>query len=303
MDWLQKMIDDSKAKRATGKQHLSTSIPSAATIAENHLPGNNIKDSSNITRTESIPEPSNLSRTMPAPVATAASKKMGSKVENLFSKTLIGYQGFEEPKLMTTKAPATLNFLTNDENKNRSNDTSNNLINKKSTGSTASEETYTTPVKRTGPLPTYAKGSSIKSILKTKPAVDVKTPKTQDKSDMNKKKSTVCSPVTPAQQAMKLAGTPVRLSTYARQQQQMGLPLPKENRYERFGEKITGPSFEGMAINSPKSPAAMKINPEISTIGKRKAVHWADHLETSFTGIKEVCVFFLLRYSFFFLFI
>lgn len=296
MDWLQKMIDDSKAKRAAKNKFSSvlprtTTATTSAFISENPV----IKEDITVANNEILEE---RTADIAMKESTTTTTTPASKTQTnsfLFKKTLIGYQGHENPQ----SSPILAKSLKSQIPKLK---TSDDTIKGTREDLMFSDEAYITPVKKTGLLPLYTKGSEIKSILKTKPTTFKieRTPMTQKASSIHNPtsvhnsqvkanaRSNVNSTVTPSQQALKLAGTPVRLSAYARQQLKMGLPLPKENRYERFGESVTGPSFEGAAANS---TANKNENPNNTTskTATGKSVRWAETLEKKYEVNKEVC--------------
>lgn len=152
----------------------------------------------------------------------------------IFRKTLVGYQG-DLPKSASTKIE----------------------MNKSITQETV--DVTTTPNR---PLTSSKETSSnIKSILKKK-------------TTENQQKPSVSKPNAAKSLRMMEIGTPIRFSAYARQQMKLGLPLPpKEVRYERAGQNITGPL----------SPKQLQTN-------EAKSVKWAD------TNLKAVKSLFFLIY-------
>ena len=154
-------------------------------------------------------------------------------------------------------------------------------------------DNFTSPLYATPSKNNLSVGSSIKSILKKKtPMKSItevkkveKTPtklgvkvkkgeKTPTKPGMKLKKGEYTTPMKPNIEIKKVEDlplsdrTPIRLSAYARNQRLLGLPLPRENRYERLGEHIMEPpkEYENHVISSP------------TTI---KRVRWAENLRNS----------------------
>ena len=129
---------------------------------------------------------------------------------------------------------------------------------------------------------------NIKSILKKHPlqSVDeepksrptVATLKTQHRLE-NKREDTIKKNIS---NSGSFIGTPIRLSAYARRQVQLGLPLPKENRYETLNDikEYTAKSLQESSSPPHLSKLATYVSPppniplvEGST---KKRVRWAD---------------------------
>ena len=174
--------------------------------------------------------------------------------QSRFSKTVVGYQG---------------DCVSSDQNIKPNNFDSSQF---------REEEMYKSPenVKK---LSSLIHGSTVKSILKKnkKPAIA--------ENQITKESKTSLKFITPSKSFEKKAQTPdmktpIRLSVYARNQIALGLPLPKENCYERMGERITGESVaehKTSLFSTYVSPSNGRV---VDTPSIIKRVRWADSLKT-----------------------
>ncbi|XP_057294042.1 uncharacterized protein LOC130622584 [Hydractinia symbiolongicarpus] len=141
---------------------------------------------------------------------------------------------------------------------------------------------FTTPMKNR--LTVQTNESTVKSILKKK--VDVKS--------VQKEVDKTCLSLQTKAGANTPLRTPLRFSAYARNQRLLGLPLPKENRYETLGEHITAPQplttdevLTPSKLLSYQSPTGGVTAEEMLSTVKR--VRWADTLKEQVEEIESTC--------------
>lgn len=168
----------------------------------------------------------------------------GNTVSLKFDKTLVGYQGDSSDVTFAS-----------------------------SNSDVDDHQLFATPMKNR--LTVQTNESTVKSILKKKVVVkSVQKDKGVDKTSLSLQ--TKAGANTPSR-------TPLRFSAYARNQRLLGLPLPKENRYETLGEHITAPQPFTIDDMSTPSKLLSYCSPTggvgaVEMLSTVKRVRWADTL-------------------------
>lgn len=179
----------------------------------------------------------------------------GNTVSLKFDKTLVGYQGDSSDVTFAS-----------------------------SNSDVDDHQLFATPMKNR--LTVQTNESTVKSILKKKVVVkSVQKDKGVDKTSLSLQ--TKAGANTPSR-------TPLRFSAYARNQRLLGLPLPKENRYETLGEHITAPQPFTIDDMSTPSKLLSYCSPTggvgaVEVLSTVKRVRWADTLSEQTEEIESTC--------------
>jgi len=213
MTWLKQLTEGSKAKRdsiytkdsQSKRDSIYTKPPTISNFtADDTFHNTNYSLQTNNTQNET-------------------QSKINPKEAN-FSRTVVGYQGNEGPMIkeeddMWLNTPLKLNkiSLQADDSSLRS------ILKKREIGSTLQDIRESED---------NVRNNATKQLFNN-------TVKTMASHQHSIKKTLLASKT-----SIEKIGTPIRLSAYARSQIKQGKPLPKQNRYEQMGEKITSPQVE-----------------------------------------------------------